>query len=110
MTDIYAEGHGVYVKGPAIDDPEGGQRYQRVHPDMARALWRRFDGGSASVWHPDKPGVILSNIENWWDGPFKVTHIGGGVMEYTSPCSGELDRFCVDGYYDRGGNLLPWSD
>ena len=105
MADIYSEPYGEpYVKGPAIDS-EGGQEYQRVHPDVAKALRDRFDGGSASVWHPDKPGVILSDIENWWDGPREVKYLGDGEMEFTNPWNGDVDRFNLTGYYDREGNF-----
>lgn len=104
-TDLYGKSYGTYTKMRSIDD-RGGKKYKRVHPDMAKALRDRFDGGSASVWHPDKPGVILHDIENFWDGPSEVTYLGDGEMEYTSPYSGDKDRFNLTGYYDRAGNHI----
>jgi hypothetical protein len=104
MSDIYGEPHGTYSKSPSIDS-EGGEQYQRVHPDVAKALRARFDGGSASVWHPIKPGVILHDIENFWDGPSEVAYLGDGELAYTSPYSGDTDHFNLTGYYDRDGNF-----
>jgi hypothetical protein len=99
----------VYIKQPSIDDPDGGQQYRRVTPEMQLALRRRFDGGSAAVFHPDKPGVVLHDIENFWDGPSEVTHLGDGEFEYRNPYNGDTDRFNARGYYDHDGNLKPWS-
>jgi hypothetical protein len=99
---------GAYRKRRSIDD-KGGKRYRLVSPEMRAALYRRFDGGSASVWHPDKPGIVLHDIENFWDGPTEVRWLGDNEFEYTSPYNGDTDRFNTVGYYDRQGNLVPWG-
>lgn len=108
MDPDFEDAPGEYTKMRSIDDP-GGQKYRAVPPEIAQALRRRFDGGSASVYHPDKPGVILQDIENFWDGPREVKVLDNGDLEYTCPYNGRSDRFNAHGYYDDNGQLKPWG-
>jgi hypothetical protein len=108
--DPYAQPYGTVDRGgPSIDDPTNGPSYQGVHPDISKALQNRFEGGGRGVWHPEKPGVILHNLGNFWDGPREVKHLGGGELEYTNPWNGDSDRFNADGYYNRKNEHVPWN-
>ena len=108
MKDRYAVGHGVYRKRASIDGG-GGQRYRLVHPDILHALSYRFDRYRPAVWKPGRRDAILYDIENFWDGPTEVKHLGGGELEYTSAYTGAVDRFNINGYYNEAGQLVAWS-
>lgn len=97
-----------YISEPSIDD-EGGQHYELATDEQSRACRRRFEGGGKTVLDPNRPGYLLHGIGNWWDGPTEVRILENGDLEFTSPYTGETDRFNANGYYRKDGSFSEWS-
>ena len=97
-----------YISQRSIDD-FGGKEYERATDEQTRACRRRFEGGSATVGHPKRPGWLLHDIGNFWDGPKAVRVREDGDLEYTNPYTKETDRFNAEGSYYRDGSFHPWS-
>lgn len=97
-----------YHTNRSIDD-EGVQAYELAMDEMAKACRHRFENRGVTVIDPDRPGYLLHDIDNWWDGAKNVRVLDNGDLEYTSPWTGETDRFNEKGTYYRDGSFHPWS-
>lgn len=94
--------------GPTIDAPEGYE-YRPASEQVHVTLSKRFDLHAPVGIHPDRPNVVLWNIGNFWDGPSEVVINDDGSYTYTSPYTGETDRFNDDGYWTQSGAFKLWS-
>ena len=94
--------------GPTPDAPEGYE-YTPASQEAHRILGRRFDVVQPTAIHPDKPGVLLYHIGNFWDGPTEVRDNGDGSYTHTNPYTGESDRFDAAGYWTADGEHKPWQ-
>jgi hypothetical protein len=88
--------------GPALDAPEGYE-YTPASAEVHRALAARFERAAPCSIHPGKPGYVLYDVGNWWDGASEVKDNGDGSYSYTDPYSGHADRFDADGYWTADG-------
>ena len=77
---------------PAIDAPEGYE-YTPAPADVQAVMRARFDDNGLTAIDPNRPGVLLHNVGNWWDGAHEVTDNGDGTFSYTNPYNGYVDTF-----------------
>lgn len=105
MTDSTPE---TRRTGPTPDAPEGYE-YTPASEEVHRILGRRFDTVQPVGIHPDRPGVLLYHVGNFWDGAKEVLDNGDGSYSYRNPYNGYTDRFDADGYWAKDGQHKPWS-
>jgi hypothetical protein len=88
--------------GPAPDAPEGYE-YTPASDEVHRIFGRRFDTVRPVAIDPERPGTLLYDVGNWWDGASEVTDNGDGSYSYTNPYKGRTDRFDAHGYWTSDG-------
>lgn len=94
--------------GPMPDDPDGYEYTPAPAEVQTACRWRFEDFGITGVG--TEPNTYLHGIGNFFDGAYTVRVLEDGSLSYTSPYSGDTDRFNADGYWRVNGDFVRWEN